>query len=362
MKTIDLSDRRNMFYWQTNRPLSAVETQKVFMNRHGKISEETIRQIVAKGMSKAGFTGNDAEAENVSPIVKQGSVNTVVPVILKSGKKIILRIHPEGVKNGYFWVEKVATSLALKEGVPTYETIYIDDSQIDIPFDFMIMTHVNGVPMQTLKPLDQALEKKLVKETGRYAALIHKIKPPGFGFFLNDKAKQLNNLIGQYFSFKEHIYAALPIDLQFLVDHKVLDIDQNKRIEMLFVKSKALMVCKKGSLIHNDIADWNEITDGKSITGIMDWDECFSGDPMMELAAYNLFFGEPRISWYKEGYQEISNLENNEDKFQLFKLRYLISKMHLRTKRSEIDPSPILKQNIVRGMQAMQEVFNYFKL
>ena len=195
MKTIDLSDRRNMFYWQTNRPLSAVETQKVFMNRHGKISEETIRQIVAKGMSKAGFTGNDTEAENVSPIVKQGSVNTVVPVILKSGKKIILRIHPEGVKNGYFWVEKVATSLALKEGVPTYETIYIDDSQIDIPFDFMIMTHVNGVPMQTLKPLDQALEKKLVKETGRYAALIHKIKPPGFGFFLNDKAKQLNNLI-----------------------------------------------------------------------------------------------------------------------------------------------------------------------
>ena len=120
------------------------------------------------------------------------------------------------------------------------------------------------------------------------------------------------------------------------------------------------MKCKQGSLIHNDIADWNELSDGKSVTGIMDWDECFCGDRLMEVAAYSLFYGEPRLTWFKEGYSKVNKLEKNEDKFQLFKLRYLISKMHLRKKRSTIDPSPTMKQNIVRGIQEMEEVFDYF--
>ncbi len=82
----------------------------------------------------------------------------------------------------------------------------------------------------------------------------------------------------------------------------------------------------------------------------------------MELAAYSLFFGEPRLTWFKQGYNQISAMENNEDKFQLFKLRYLISKMHLRKKRSSVDDSATMKQNLKRGMEAMKEVFTYFKL
>jgi aminoglycoside phosphotransferase (APT) family kinase protein len=258
-------------------------------------------------------------------------------------------------------VEKLATTLARKMGVPTYETIFVNDSQRIIPYDFMIMSCAIGRPIQEYSPLTKELEQKLVSETGKYATMIHKIKPLGFGFFDNRLAKTEQILQGQYGSFKEHIYAALDEDLKYLVDNKVLNPNQTKKIIKLFNKSEDLMNYKKGCLIHNDIADWNELTDGKKITGIMDWDECFSGDPLMELAAYSLFYGESRLSWFKEGYRQIGKLENNEDKFQLFKLRYLISKMHLRKKRSTIDPSPIMKQNIARGMQAIKEVFDYFK-
>lgn len=359
---IDLSNRINMFYWQTNRPLTAEETRKIFIERHEKLDEKLLNQIVSHGMKSAGYKGKDTEIKEVNPIIKRGSVNSVIPVIVQSGRKIVLRIHPKNVKNGYFWVEKVATSLAKKKGVPTYKTIFIDDSQKKVPFDFMIITAVSGKPMTDYLPLTTELERKLVIETGRYAALIHKIKPIGFGFFINKLAKSANMLQGQYHSFKEHLFAALAIDLKYLVDNKVLSQGQRKDIEKLFKKSNSLMECKQGSLIHNDIADWNEMSDGKSITGIMDWDECFSGDPLMEVAAYNLFFGEPRLIWFKEGYKKVSELEKNEDKFQLFKLRYLISKMHLRKKRSTIDPSPTMKQNIVRGMKAMEEVFTYFKI
>ena len=360
MKKIDLSNRNNMFYWQTNRPLTAEETKKIFIERHEKLDKKTLEQIVRYGMKSAGYRAKDTQISNVKEIIRQGSVNSVIPILLQSGRKIILRIHPKGVKNGYFWVEKVATTLAKKKGVPTYETIFIDDSQRVVPFDFMITSAVKGKPMQDVNFSNRKLEKKLVVETGKNAALIHKIKLAGFGFFINQVAKTYQTLQGQYSSFKEHIFAALFIDLKFLVDNNVVTQVQSKDVEKLFKKSGSLMTCKQGSLIHNDIADWNELSDGKSVTGIMDWDECFSGDPMMEAAAYSLFYGEPRLTWFRDGYKKVSVLENNEDKFQLFKLRYLISKMHLRKKRSTIDPSPTMKQNIARGIQAMEEVFDYF--
>lgn len=361
MKIIDLSDRKNMFYWQTNRPLSAEETKKIFIDRHENLSEDLIEKIINYGMKTAEYSGKDDQIDKSQGIIKRGSVNSVLPIVLRSGKKVVLRIHPKNVKNGYFWVEKTAADLARKMGVPTYETIFIDDSQTVIPHDFMIMSSVRGIPMQDVDLSDKDLEQKLVRETGQYAATIHKSKPKGFGFFINNLAKEKKELRGQYKSFKDHIFAALSIDLKYLIDSGVLSKNQNKKIETLFNKSSNLIKCNQGSLIHNDIADWNELSDRKKITGIMDWDECFSGDPMMELAAYSLFYGEPRLTWFKEGYKRVRKLENNEDKFQLFKLRYLISKLHLRKKRSTIDPSPTMKQNIARGMQAMEEVFNYFK-
>lgn len=359
---IDLSNRKNMFYWQTNRPLTAVETKDIFISRHHKISSSTIRKIISYGMQKAGFRGENIKVKKLGKIIKQGSVNTVIPAELASGQEVVIRIHPENVKNGYFYAEKVATSLVRKIGIPVYKTIYVDDIQSRFPYDFMIMSREKGCPIQDINLSDSNLEQKLVVETGKYAALIHKIKPKGFGFFNNQIAKSKNVLIGQYKSFKEHIFAALFEDLKFLTDNRLFKLNQSKKIEKLFKSNSKLMNIKKGSLIHNDIADWNELSDRKHVTGIMDWDECFSGDPIMELSAYSLFYGEPRLTWFKEGYNQINELEENEDKFQLFKLRYLISKMHLRKKRSLIDPSSIMKRNITRGMEAMKEVFRYFQI
>jgi hypothetical protein len=81
----------------------------------------------------------------------------------------------------------------------------------------------------------------------------------------------------------------------------------------------------------------------------------------MDFSAYSLFFGEPRMTWLKEGYAETNTFpESFEDKFQLFKLRYLVSKLKLRVKMATVHDSPGLQRNIRRGFQAMDEVFSYF--
>lgn len=359
---LDLSDRTNMFYWQTNRHISAQQDKDIFLTRHQHINYALVKRAIETGLKKAGFTGRNTQIKEIKPVVPRGLINNVVPVVLESGLEVIIRMHPQGIKNGYFWVEKVATTLVKTQGVPTYTTLIVDDSQDKIPFDYMIMSKEKGRPLQDLWPLNKNLERKLITQTGRLAALIHQVKPEGFGFFINETARKDNKLIGQYKHFREHIYAAFDEDLHFFQDYKVISLDQRNAIEKIFHKHAPLFECKEASLIHNDIADWNQLTNGKEITGMMDWDECFGGDPLMELAAYSLFFGEPRLTWFKEGYNSVGKLEDNEDKFQLFKLRYLISKMHLRKKRSLVDNSSQLKRNLERGFTALTEVFKHFKL
>ena len=362
MQHLDLSDRKNMFYWQTNRKITAKQQKEVFLDRNQSVKKEEAKAAIEYGMIQAGKKKSEVKVIELSDPIEFGSVNSVLKATLADGTKIVIRIHPHFVKNGYFWAEKVATSEAKRMGVPTFDTYFIDDSQTKFSFAFMIMEALPGKTLQEFtRTGSMEHEKKLIKETGKYVALIHQVHPKGFGFFDNQKAKLDGILQGQYEQFKDHIYAALDEDLSFLIEYHVLTKDQSLMIQRIFDKNQPLMNCKKPSLIHNDIADWNLLSDGKHITGIIDWDECFAGDPVMDFSAYSLFFGEPRMSWFKEGYEEISKLPKQfEEKFQLFKLRYLISKMHLRKKRLLVYNSEGLQQKLERGLQAMKEVFTYF--
>lgn len=362
MKTsiLDLSDRTNMFYWQTNRRISATQQQHIFLTRHTRLKGEWLRKATVAGMKRAGFFGDDTRVASHLPIIAFGSVNTVVPVVLKSGREVVIRMHPPEVKNGYFWVESVATKFAKGTGVPTYTCLIVDDTRDSVPFDYMIMTRKRGRPMQDLWPLPVELEEHLVRETGRYAAMIHRIQPEGFGFFRNDIAKRQGRLVGQYKTLRQHIEAGLAEDLRFLTNVGTITSAQSKTIESLFQKHANLMSIKQPVLIHNDIADWNQLSDGKRITGMMDWDECVGGDPVMELSAYSLFFGQPRLNWFIRGYEEVRSLGKWKQKYELFRLRYLVSKLHLRKKRSLVEDSEFLRSNLSRGLEAMHEVFAYF--
>ena len=52
----------------------------------------------------------------------------------------------------------------------------------------------------------------------------------------------------------------------------------------------------------------------------------------------------------------------NEELFQLFRLRYTISKMALRTKRYTYEKSPFIKNVIEKGTKHLEELAKIFKL
>jgi aminoglycoside phosphotransferase (APT) family kinase protein len=366
MKKLDLSNRTNMFYWQTNRSISAQDMKKIFLDRSKIVDKKEIIQAIEFSMQKSGKSEKEAKVTEVGKLISDGLVNNVLKATIADGTKIVIRAHPKNVKNGYYWSESVASQKAKEKGALSYSTYSIVDDQKKLPFDFMIIESLPGETMRNFTKsgeIDYKWEEQLIRETGRNLGLIHQVKTKGFGFFDNQIAKNEKRLQGQYNSFYKHIFAALDEDLDYLLKSNNITKKQKDKILKLFKSNKNLMQCKNPVLIHNDIADWNTVSDGEHVTGIIDWDECFSGDPVMEFSAYSLFFGEPRMSWLKEGYSETNKLpEQFEDKFQIFKLRYLVSKLKLRVKMATVHDSPGLQRNIRRGFEAMKEVFEYFQV
>lgn len=355
----DLSNRTNMFYWQTNRRISPQDQKTIFLDRKNTVSAKDTKAAIEFGMQQIDKNTKVTDLGNPIPF---GSVNNVLKATLSDKTRVVVRMHPYFVQNGYFWTEKIITDLVRSAHVPTYKTLYIDDSKHTFNFDYMIMSLVPGKPLEEMHPISDSLDKKLIEETGKFIAMFHNIKTNGFGFFKNDIAKAENRLQGQYSTFKEHIFAGIEEDFTFLTDSKVLTPKQAKNIDSVLNAHDDLLSISQGVLIHNDLADWNELSDGEHITGIMDWDESFSGDPIMDFAQWSLFYNDDRLEHLIAGYKQVKELPDGfKDKLHLFKLRYVVSKLHLRKKRAiAITDSKFLNERIKRGVEVLEEELKYF--
>lgn len=354
-------DRHTMFYWQVDRPFTETEIQAIFLDRASNITYEDVRLIVSYGLGTLGREGRAADIAIVHDRFEQGSVNLVYKVGLRNGEQIVARIHPKQIHNGYFWVEKEATNLARQAGVPTYTTYLVDDTQKHVPHDFMLLSVIPGVNMKAAGPFNPELEWKLVHDTGYVIGLLHGIKTERYGFFDNQIAKTTQRLVGIHQTWYDHLFAAFENNLQYLRDAQVLDAIQVRTVEQLFSKYDDYITCDHPTLIQNDLADWNTLIDGERITGIVDWDECYSGDPVAEFAAWSVFYPVSRMEALLRGYQEVRPLPDGfDDKFHLYRLRYIVSKLVGRKKKLKTTKSSFIESLLIYGMEIFQEEIRWF--
>lgn len=354
IKTLDLSSREHSFYWQTDRKITELQIKEIFLDRHASFDEKSAKAAVEYGMKK--------KVKTLIPPIKSGSINSVVKATLEDGMEVIMRMHPNGLKNGYFWAEKTMADAARTARVPTYTTYFIDDSKELFPFDYMIISCERGENMHHAGPYDAETDKILIEDTGRLMALTHSVKTSRFGFFDNAIAKKTNTLVGIHNKWKDHIYASFTDNLTYLVTSNSISQNEREQIENIFKDHNHLIECNSPRLIHNDIADWNQLTDLKKITAFIDWDEGFSGDPICDFSTYSVFYNDIRLGSLIRGYETITKLPSDfEEKFHLYRLRYIISKLTLRTKRSVFDKTDFLKQNLMFAQNLMKKELEWYK-
>lgn len=354
-----ICDRSECFYWQTDRKISVEEASLIWKDRHSAITNEELLEIINRELTddKLKFI----EPFDINAQTSLGNVNSIRVGVLESGKKVIIRCHPKGVKNGYFYAESLASKLALKNGIPAYKTYLIHDLNSVGDISFQVIEKLYGDTIQYCIKNNPEKENILVYEMGKTMANLHKIKVNGFGPFDNNEAKN-GNLIGLHKTLDDSVCAGLDENLSRLVKYDIVSQEKADKMKRLFIDNP-LLQNSESVLIHNDFADWNLLTDGNTITGVIDWDECVGGNPIQEIACWSTFFDPKRIEVFLKGYFSIvPKYENFEELFQLFRLRYTISKMALRVKRYSYEKTSFLEDLIKKGEKHLEELSEIFQL
>lgn len=354
-----IANRDNCFYWQTDRLISAEEAKSIWRDRHTQITNELLMENINHNFPNLGLTyikPFDEEAQT-----SLGNVNSIRIGVLKNNEEVVIRCHPKGINNGYFHVESLASSIALENGLSGYHTLAIHNLESEDDISYQIIEKLPGDTIQFYLKNNPDKEDDLVFEMGKTMAKLHKIKVDGFGPFDNELASS-GKLVGKYKNLSDAINAGLEENLERLVKYEIINQDTADKMHALFVANPLLDI--KGSvLMHNDFADWNLLTDGNSITGIIDWDECVGGSPIEEIACWSTFFEPSRLDKFLSGYfSESPKPENFEELFELFRLRYTISKMALRTKRYTYEKTEFLKGMIEKGKKHLENSVKYFNL
>lgn len=354
-----ITDRLDCFYWQTDRKISAEEAAEIWKDRHSSISNDELLEKVNSDLPEiklAYIKQFDKDAQT-----SFGNVNSARVGVLEDGKEVIIRCHPKGVQNGYFHAESLASKLAIENGIPAYKTYGIHDLQGEDDVAYQVIEKLDGESIQFYLRQHPDKEQALVYDMGKTMAKLHQIKVDGFGPFDNETAKN-GVLKGLHSSLNDSVNAGLEENLERLLHFEVITKEAALKIKALF-SNNDLLNTSESVLIHNDFADWNLLTDGDNVTGVVDWDECVGGHPVQEIACWSTFFSPDRIKIFLQGYfSETKQPENFDKMFQLMRLRYTISKMALRIKRYSYEQTPFLKDLLDKGQQHLSELSDYFGL
>lgn len=354
-----ICDRTDCFYWQTDRKITVEEQADIWKDRHSAISNDELFEKINSRNDGVKLSYIEPFDENAQ--TSQGNVNSARVGALESGQEVVIRCHPKGLRNGYFYSESLAAKLAKENGIPAYDTYEVHNAEDENDIAYQIIEKLKGDTVSSYLKEHPEDEEKLVFEMGKTMAKMHRIKVNGFGPFNNEKAEQ-GVLQGRHSSLEQAVNAGLKENLERLVKYGIISSVEANRMAGLF-KNNKLLECDKAVLVHNDFADWNLLTDGNTITGVIDWDECVGGSPIEEIACWSIFFDPDRIKPFLKGYfSETEKYENFDEKFQLMRLRYVISKMALRAKRYSYDKSDLLLKLINSGKKHLAELIEYFDL
>lgn len=178
----------------------------------------------------------------------------------------VVRISPDPTRINAFIKEQWAVGQAREAGVPTAEILEVGNSVI--PHPYMVARRVRG-RAATEHPERLAI----LREMGRYAALINAIRTTGFGSVFDWS----NNQLSRNATWKEYLHVELRLDarLEILRRRRMLTAPRLKTLRAIL--EKAGTRAAKPALNHGDMRLKNTmVDDAGKITAIIDWEDCVS--------------------------------------------------------------------------------------
>jgi len=188
--------------------------------------------------------------------------------------QFVVRISPDAARIGAFRKEWWAAQQARNAGVPSPDILAVGNDVGAEPY--MITRRVNGA-----EATYHAKRKRIVREIGRFAAIINSIDTNGFGtnFDWNPDGPKIQTW-SEYLDQEYRIAQRL----EFFATHRILPEGELDKLATIIDATRTTDI--KASLNHSDLRLKNVIVDDDGdITAIIDWEECMSAiAPQWELS------------------------------------------------------------------------------
>lgn len=254
---------------------------------------------------------------SISKRIIAGEVNEVYGVKTEKGDFIVRISHGSEDR---FTPEKWAIDKTREVDVPAPEVLHIEEA-VDRKKKVTVSVEkkLKGIPLSDSE-LSEDKTKSVVVEAGKILANIHSVTPKKFG-------RLYESGVGGHESWES--YMLRPTRPQQVKG--ILESAQRAGIPRSQI-DQALQILRDHTelsrnvtphLLHGDYGPKHILVESGHITGILDFENAKSGDPIHDFAWWS-YFGKnrPPLEWVKEGYKKVSELPDNfELKLRLGRLR-----------------------------------------
>jgi aminoglycoside phosphotransferase (APT) family kinase protein len=244
----------------------------------------------------------------------RGSINYCLVV----NDAYVIRFDISGKIVSRFQSEALAYHYLRDSGVPVPQVVALDQSRELLPYEYLISTRLEGTPViDSWSGLSVQERERIAYEAGRYLAVIHSHRFDRFGK-LRDLASGGFACWHDYSADYFHRYARQALDLGNI------DTSLRDRMQAILERYRPLWdAVTKGSLVHSDYHFENILQHNGAVSGIIDFEWAYSGDPTIDLVAEDLW--EQMCPGSKPfvyaGYTGLRQLDPNHDlKMALYKL------------------------------------------
>jgi hygromycin-B 4-O-kinase len=198
-------------------------------------------------------------------IYKASGLTNFVFAVKHSEGDFVVRLSDNPARINHFIKEQWAEEKASEAGVPVAEILEVGNEVV--PHPYMIARQVSGSEASFSK---NRLE--IVRELGRYGALINSIPTRGFG----NTFDWSNNQLSFNETFAEYLKDALQVEekMQTLEKHKMISPEKLKTLRKIF--SEAEKMKPQSCLNHGDLRLKNVIVDDEESCAALGIVACFA--------------------------------------------------------------------------------------
>ena len=246
----------------------------------------------------------------------RGEVNEVYVVTMSSGDDVIVRVSRDERKR--FHSERWVLDAARAVGVAVPDVLLVAEREDGHgPLLVCVESRVAGRALCDVE--DAATRERIAMLAGEATARLHGIAIDGFGAVRVDGTAPAASWARVMQPWMSDAHAAA---VEQHADAAAIPRSWLAAASRELERHAADFASVESQLLHGDLSSAHVMTDGVRVTGIIDFEQAFAGDPTFEFVRWNYFYEDSPLEWLIAGYERHSDLGADVDlRIKLGRLR-----------------------------------------